>query len=230
LSDLFPPTRWTLVLAARAHPEQRRRALQELVAPRWKALYVLARAQGLPPADAEDAVQSFLARVVEGDLLDRLDPARGRLRAFLRSAFRNHLLNLHEHAAAAKRGGGRRDADLADVEALVATPGSSPEALFERAWAVAVFEESLAALEEELGAGPQQGALTAMRALFRFGAAPAYADLAAEMGTTIAQLKSSVHRAKRRFGALLRARVADTLDDGDDVDGEVAALLGALAS
>src|SRR5262249_27355888 len=37
---LFPPTQWTLVLAARDRPEERRRALELLVAPRWKALYV----------------------------------------------------------------------------------------------------------------------------------------------------------------------------------------------
>jgi RNA polymerase sigma-70 factor (ECF subfamily) len=88
------------VLAARDRPEERRRALEELVAPRWKPLYVLARKHGLPAAEAEDAVQSFLARLIEGDLLARLDPGRGRLRAFLRAAFHNHLVNLHEHAAA----------------------------------------------------------------------------------------------------------------------------------
>jgi RNA polymerase sigma-70 factor (ECF subfamily) len=229
VSELFPPTRWTLVAAAR-DPEARRQALEELVAPRWRALYVLARARGLAPAEAEDAVQSFLARLIEGDLLGRADPQRGRLRAFLRTAFGNHLANLHEHASAARRGGGRRALDLADVEAEVASPAPSPDASFDRAWAAAIFEEALAALEREFAAGDRRGPFEVLRALFRFGETAPYAELAAQHDMTVPQLKAFVHRAKGRFRQLLRARVADTLDAGDDLDAEVASLLDMLAS
>jgi RNA polymerase sigma-70 factor (ECF subfamily) len=227
---LFPPTRWTLVLAARDRPEERRSALEQLVAPRWKALYVLGRSRGLAPADAEDAVQSFLARLLDGDLLARVDPARGRLRSFLRAAFHNHVVNLHEHAGAAKRGGGQRPADLGDMESLVAAPGPSPDALYDRAWALAIFEDALATLEGELEGGARRGPSGALRALFGFEAAPPYEELARQLGMSVPQLKSFVHRAKGRFRQLLRARVADTLDAGEDVDAEVAALLEALAA
>jgi RNA polymerase sigma-70 factor (ECF subfamily) len=227
---LFPPTRWTLILAARQRPEARRQALEELVAPRWKALYVLARQRGLPPAEAEDAVQSFLARLIEGDLIERADPARGRLRAFLRASFHNHLANLHEHASAARRGGGRRTLDLGDVEASVAAPGPSPEASFDRAWALAIFEEALAALEAEFAGGERRGPFEVLRALFRFGETAPYAELAEKHGMSVPQLKAFVHRAKARFRQLLRERVADTLGPGDDLDAEVAALLEMLAS
>ena len=47
---------------------------------------------------------------------------------------------------------------------------------------------------------------------------------------TVPQLKSFVHRAKARFRQLLRARVADTMAEGDDVDAELGALLEALAA
>jgi DNA-directed RNA polymerase specialized sigma24 family protein len=168
---LFPQTRWTLVLAARDRPEERRRALGELLAPRWRALYVLARKHGLAPAEAEDAVQSFLARLIEGDLLAKLDPGRGRLRSYLRTAFAHHLINLHEHAAAAKRSGPL--ASLDELEALVASPAPSPEALFERAWALGLFEEALAALEAELAAGDRRGAEAEQGAQHRRRATPA---------------------------------------------------------
>jgi RNA polymerase sigma factor (sigma-70 family) len=226
---LFPPTRWTRVLEARGRPEERRRALGELVAPRWKALYVLARKQGLPAAEAEDAVQGFLERLIEGDLLDRLDPARGRLRAFLRTAFRNHLVNLHEHASAGRRGGGQRAVDLADVEAMVASPGPSPEASFDRAWAVGIFEEALAALEGELASGERRGPFEILRSLFRFGETAPYAELAERFGMSVPQIKSFVHRAKARFRQLLRERVADTLESTGDLETEMAALLELLA-
>jgi DNA-directed RNA polymerase specialized sigma24 family protein len=227
---LFPVTRWTLVRAAGGQPEERRRALHELVAPRWKALYVLARKQGLAAPEAEDAVQSFLLRVAEGDLLARVDPARGRLRTFLRAAFHHHLINLHEHSSAGKRGGGRRAVDLADVEAQVASPAPSPEALFDRAWAMAIFEDALAALEGEFASGARRGPFELLRVLFRFGETPPYGELALTFQMTVPQLKAFVHRAKGRFRQILRDAVADTLHAGDDLDAEVAGLLEALAS
>jgi RNA polymerase sigma-70 factor (ECF subfamily) len=226
---LFPATRWTLVLAARERPEERRRALEDLVAPRWKALYVLARKRGLAPAAAEDAVQSFLVRLLEGDLLTRLDPQRGRLRAYLKTALAHHLVNLHEHDQAQKRSPGHQ-ASFDGVEALVASPAPSPEALFDRAWALQLFDEALATLERELASGERRGPFEVLRALFRFGEAPPYPELAARHGMTVPQLKSFVHRAKGRFRQILRAQVADTLVEGDDVDAELGMLLEALAA
>jgi len=228
VGGLFPPTRWTLLLAARERPEERRRALDELIAPRWRALFALARKRGLPPGEAEDAVQSFLARLVEDDLLFRADPARGRLRTFLRTAFHNHLANLHEHAAAARRGGGRRPVGLDDVEALLASNTLSPDAAFDRAWAIEMFEGAFTALEEEIRSSGGNG-IEALRQLFRFGETTPYPELAPQLGMSLPQLKSFVHRAKARFRLILRGRVAETLEAGESVDQEVAALLGLLS-
>ena len=47
---------------------------------------------------------------------------------------------------------------------------------------------------------------------------------------TVPQLKSFVHRSKGRFRQVLRAQVADTVAEGDDVDAELGALLEALAA
>lgn len=219
-----------MLLAARERPEERRRALDELIAPRWRALFALARKQGLTPAEAEDAVQSFLARLMEDDLLFRADPARGRLRTFLRTAFHNHLANLHEHAAAARRGGGRRPVDLDEVEALLASPALSPDAAFDRAWALEMFEKAFATLEGEITQGSGSNGLEALRELFRFGETAPYAELAPRLGMSLPQLKSFVHRAKARFRLILRARVAETLESGESIDDEVAALLGLISA
>ena len=76
----FPETRWTLVLQARSDPSRARAALEQLVRPRWKPLYAIARAQGLGSAEAEDAVQGFIAHLLEGQVLQYLDPHQGLLR------------------------------------------------------------------------------------------------------------------------------------------------------
>jgi len=214
-----------LVLAARLDPAKRRPALEELVRPRWKALYVVARKHGLAPAEAEDAVQGFVTRLLEGDLLARLDPSKGRLRSYLRTAFRHYLSSLRQEERAAKRGAGERHADLADVEAWVASPDASPDELFDRAWALSLFADVLSELEQEYASGARRGPFEVVRELFQFGAAPPYAELSARHQMSVPQLKAFVHRARVRFRELLRSRVAETLTDSADADDELAALL-----
>jgi DNA-directed RNA polymerase specialized sigma24 family protein len=227
---LFPETRWTLVLAAQRDPAKRRVALEQLVRPRWKAIYVLARKHGLGPTEAEDAVQGFMTRLLEGELLLRLDPGKGRLRSYLRTAFRHYLSNLRQEERAAKRGGTQQPTDLADVEAWVAAPGASPDELFDRAWALELFAEALKALEAEYASGARRGPFEVVRELFQFGAAPPYAELAVRYDMSVPQLKAFVHRARLRFRELLRARVADTLSDAADADAELMELLQVMAA
>ena len=86
MADAFPETRWTRIVAARGSPELRRAVLDELCASRWQPLYVHLRKQGLPPDRAQDVVQGFLVHLLERDFLARLDPGRGRLRAYLKTA------------------------------------------------------------------------------------------------------------------------------------------------
>ncbi len=61
--DRFPPTRRSVVLAARdADPEVRRRAWEALAASYWKPVYKLLRARWrLDREDAEDLTQEFFA-------------------------------------------------------------------------------------------------------------------------------------------------------------------------
>jgi RNA polymerase sigma-70 factor (ECF subfamily) len=219
-----------LVLAARLDPEKRRPALEQLVRPRWKALYVVARKHGLPAAEAEDAVQGFVARLLEGVVLERLDPGKGRLRSYLRTAFRHYLSSQRQEERAAKRGGGDKPADLADVEGWLASPDESPDVLFDRAWALSLFADALSELEREYVSGARRGPFEVVRELFQFGAAPPYAELAERHQMSVPQLKAFVHRARLRFRELLLARVAETLTDADNADEELKALLGAVAA
>jgi len=229
-AGLFPETRWTLVLAARSDPEQRGPAFEALVTPRWKALYVVARKQGLGPEQAEDAVQGFVTRLLEGDVLSRLDPGKGKLRSYLRTAFRHYLSSQREEERAAKRGAGQRAVDLADVEAWLAAPGATPDELFDRAWALSLFSDALSELEREYTSGARRGPFEVVRELFQFGAAPPYAELAERHQMSVPQLKAFVHRARLRFRELLRQRVADTLTDAAEADQELTLLLGAMTA
>jgi RNA polymerase sigma-70 factor (ECF subfamily) len=227
---LFPETRWTLVLAARNDPARRRRALEELVRPRWRPLYILARKYGLAATAAEDAVQSFLARLLEGDLLQRLDPGKGKLRAYLKTAFKHHLENVREMERAAKRGGGVAHAELQELENLLRSPAPSAEELFDRTWASELFREALADLEREYKSGERSGPFEVLSELFGFGSTKPYAELAEIHGMSVPQLKAFVHRARLRFRKLLETRVANTLPEGANVEEELAELLKVMTT
>jgi len=219
------------VLSARGDPERRRALLEELVRPRWRPLYLLARKHGLDSASADDAVQSFLVRLLDpdNDFLARLDPSLGSLRAYLKTAFRNHLANLFERERTAKRGAGVRHADVNELEEWLASP-VSVDALYDKAWALAAFEEAMTALEADYANGARRGPVGLVGELFAFDSAPAYAELAARYGMSVPQLKSFVFRAKRRFRELLRECVANTLGENEDIDAELRRVIEALAS
>ena len=162
---LFPETRWTLVLAARLDPQKRKPALEALVKPRWKALYVVARKHGLGASEAEDAVQGFVARLLEGDVLERLDPGKGRLRSYLRTAFRHYLASARQEERAQKRGSGMKPLELGDAEAWLASSEQSPDVLFDRAWALELFADALGELEREYTSGARRGPFEVVREL-----------------------------------------------------------------
>jgi RNA polymerase sigma-70 factor (ECF subfamily) len=226
----FPETRWTRIVAARDRPDLRREVLGELCASRWQPLYVHLRKQGLPRERAEDVVQGFLVHLLERDFLARVDPGRGRLRAYLKAALAHYQVNLHQHESAAKRGGGGRPLAFDDVEAVVPAAPDDPAAAFDREWALALFEGALAELEAELASGARRGPVAVVRQLFRLGETPPYDALAAEHGMTVPQLKSFVHRARARFRELLLARVADTVQTPDEAEAELGELLRALSA
>src|SRR5262245_20324830 len=92
----FPSTRWSLILSSRGTGEARRAALGELLEAYWRPLYFFARRKGRSVEAAKDAVQGFLAHLLEkDDFLARLDPAKGRFRGYLKTALDHWLVNLH---------------------------------------------------------------------------------------------------------------------------------------
>lgn len=228
---VFPQTRWTLIRRVRSDPSAHREELGQLLGDYWKPLYHLGRRKGLSIEAAKDAVQGFLARLLERDFLTSLDPERGRFRSYLRSAFQNYLANLHAHDAAQKRGGNvptvALDFDLAEAE-LDAT-SSDPEAAFDRTWALGVLERALQRLRAEYENGERRGAFEVVLRYFHpLGSGAPYAETAAEFSMTVPQLKSFLHRARARFRCLVREEVSSTLTDPLAADDEISELMRAL--
>ena len=227
----FPLTRWTLVAAARADPERRRRALEELLGRYWKPLYFFARRKGRAIEEAKDNVQGFLARLLDLDFVRRLDPGKGSLRGYLKTSFQNYLAGEREAEGALKRGGGRPtlslDFDVAERQ-VSAQGAASPDDAFEREWALGVLERAEERLRREFEEGGRRGPFELARRMFSAGDAPPLAQVAREHGMSLPAVKAFLHRTRARFRELVRAEVVETTADGADADAEIERLRRAL--
>jgi len=213
---MFPITNWTHIEAARHDTAARRDTLGELAYAYRRPLEVVARKRGLSPQQAEDVVQELFVKLVERDVVRELDRARGRLRAFLRTSLEHAIANHIARAHAQKRGGTALPATFVDD---VAAPAPGADEAFDRAWRAALLARAFARLAAEHRTGPFDVIVEYFR-----GDTPSLAELAASHGTTVAQLKSMLHRARRRFRALVHAEVAATVGSQSEVEAEVRAL------
>ena len=225
----FPTTHWSMILAAGRDEEERRRALEELARDYWTPLYVYVRRKGRGADEAEDLVQGFYAQLLGRDFLARLDPGKGRFRAYLRMAMDRFLHNQHERARARKRGGGERplSLDMASIEAQLPRHPDGPEAAFDRAWALEVVARAQRHLAAELRAR-NEAAFQAAQRFFLPGPTPSYEDAAEHAGMSLAGFRSFLHRARRRLRELIRREVSPTVPSARDVGSEVADLMDAL--
>lgn len=236
MQSRFATTSWTKVLAAReADSSESRGALDSLCRVYWYPLYVFVRHQGHSAEEARDLTQAYFAELLEKRYLEDYDPARGRFRVFLKASVKNFLSKEREKAQAWKRGG-RADIVSLDVQEVEGryryepVDRLTPEEIFERRWALTVLERALGRLRrehEDLDRGREfarlEGFLTGEEAK-----AP-YREVARELGTSEGAVKTRVHRLRQRFGQLLRAEIAETVANPEDVDDEVRHLLGVIA-
>src|SRR6516225_7372188 len=102
----FPLTRWSMVAAVRSDdPAERARALDRLCDAYWKPVYKYIRLKySKAPDEAQDLTQGFFAEVLERDLLSRFDPAKSRLRTYMRLCADSFALNEMKAASRKKRG------------------------------------------------------------------------------------------------------------------------------
>lgn len=229
----FQSTLWTLVLRAKNPAEEdRRRALDELISLYWKPAYFFLRRKGLDVESAKDVTQSFFTALVEKDFLRTVDREKGRFRTFLLACLEHHLADLRDRDRAQKRGGGRKPLSLDFLAAereLPADPNAGPpEAVFDRAWAVTLLARALGELRREFARDGRKLQFEALKAHVAHDADAPYADAAESLGMTEAAVRVAVHRARRRFGELVREEVRRTVESDEAVEAEIGALLDVL--
>jgi RNA polymerase sigma-70 factor (ECF subfamily) len=230
----FPTTRWSLIIATgHQRTTQAREALAHLCATYWYPLYAFARRRCARIEDAQDLTQGFFACILEKDYFRDFDRERGRFRAFLLAAFRHFIANERDRERTQKRGGGQVQMSLDMQEAerrYLLDPGHelTPEKLYERRWATTLLDRALARLRTESRQLNQFDRLQ----IFLTGEPPgvSYNDFASELGMSEGALKVAVHRLRRKFRAVLRAEIADTVASPEEVKEEMRLLLSVVST
>lgn len=233
--DPFAVTRWSVVRAAGGgDTRQRTLALEQLCRIYWQPLYAYVRRRGNEPADAEDLTQEFFARLLAGESLDNLAPEKGRFRAFLLAAVKHFLANAHDRRMAAKRGGGvthlSMDTEEAERFYQHAAPAAlQPDRLFDRQWALTVLDLALARLRAEHDTPAKLRLFEGLKdTLTSDTAAASYATLGRQLGMSEGAVKVAVHRLRKRYREMLKAEIAETVEDPAQVSEELQALMAAF--
>ncbi len=232
----FRTTRWTQVSRAKADSPEGRGALGDLCHAYYEPVAAFLRCELRDADAARDLAHDFFATVLAGGAIAHAAQERGRFRSYLLGAVKHFLSHQRESARRLKRGGGVENISLNDTEAgeARALPDAgvlSPDAAFDRQWALTVLARALEGLRRECAAEGRGEFFEQLKPWLTGDAAHGdQTALAARCGMNANALKVAVHRLKRRFRQLLKEEVAGTLEDEQQVEAEMQSLFAALGS
>src|SRR5438874_7555754 len=241
--ERFATTRWSVVLSC-ADPalgdETVRQALAELCKTYWRPVFAFICRQGRSVPDAQDLTQDFLLMVLEGSLLKRADPSRGRFRSLLLKALQNSLTDDTIRKRARKRGGDMKfvswDDWMAEAPsnlAITAQEAESwpPEKIFDVRWAATAVEHALRRLGEGCEARGRRRVFDVLSdCLAAEREDVSYQKLSKSLGVPETSVRRLVHRLRQRYRALLREEVAQTVEKPEDIDEELRYLCAVLVA
>lgn len=229
----FCTTRWTQVSRAKADSPEGRRALADLCNAYYEPVTTFLRCQLRDADAAREVAHDFFAHLLAGGAIANAEQERGRFRSFLLGAVKHFVSNRRAAGRRLKRGGRVENISINDTEAFSVPDAGmlSPDAAFDRQWALTVVALALEALRLECVAEGRAEFFEQVKPwLTGDSARGEQMALAASQGMNANALKVAVHRLKRRFRQLLKAEVAGTLDNPDLVESEMRALFTALGN
>jgi DNA-directed RNA polymerase specialized sigma24 family protein len=238
----FATTRWSLILSQGVLDPRcsARDALAQLCQIYWRPIFTFISRRGYAVPDAEDLTQDFFVLILQGGLLASADPSRGRFRYFLLKSLKNFLIDGEIKRHRQKRGG---DFGFVSWEAWMAEAPSQliisahtlescpPETLFDLRWAATVAEQALRRLREECeGRGHRRVYETLSDYLTADRTEISYEHLSGVLGMSTTVVKRLMHEFRTLYRRFLREEVAETVEDGADVDDEIRYLCTALST
>jgi RNA polymerase sigma-70 factor (ECF subfamily) len=226
--DDFSQTRWSIVLRARSDDDREAsKALDALCRSYWPPIYSYIRRWSNSPEEAEDRTQSYFLNLLSRGYLDRADPAKGKLRAFLLTDVKFFLSNDRSKMRAEKRGGGQVavpiDQGFAE-EFYTHEPVDSvtPEQLFDRRWALTLLASVMDAVAADYATRGKGSLFEALKQFISWNAGEeSYAEVAARLGKSESDIKVNVHRLRKRYREMLEHEVSQTVSSPAEIEAEI---------
>jgi RNA polymerase sigma factor (sigma-70 family) len=239
----FTTTRWSVVLSCAdrsASPQSAHQALTELCQTYWRPIFAFVCRHGYSVPDAQDLTQDFFVMLLEGHLLERADPNRGRFRSLLLKSLTDFLHDARDKQKAQKRGGNVHfipwDEWMAELPSQFSVSAREserwpPEKIFDMRWAATVAERALSRLGEECERRGRRRIFDVLNSCLAAEREDvSYATFAKALGVAETSVKRLVHQLRRRYRALLREEVADTIESPDQLEDELRYLCAVLAT
>jgi RNA polymerase sigma factor (sigma-70 family) len=241
--DKFPATRWSVIDAARSGDAgEREHALAALFAAYWRPVYKYVRIRWNRPAeDAQDLTQGFFAELLERDLLAKYDPAKSRLRTYLRVCADSFVMNQDKAASRQKRGGNILHVALdfqqaeGELREQVVDPAAIPspesmEEFFEKEWIRSLFTlavEDLRLLCEQRN----RGKTFLLFEEYDLDGAPdvSYDELARRHGVPVTDVTNALAWARREFRRIATDRLREICGSHDEFQRELLSVFGKKA-
>src|ERR1700731_4943436 len=239
-ADRFPMTRWSVINAVKSgDPAEQTRALDALFAAYWKPVYKYVRLRwNRPKEDAQDLTQGFFAELLERELLAKYDPAKSRLRTYLRLCVDSFVLNQEKAARRQKRGSAAIHVALdfpaaeGELVELTIDPASipSPESLeefFEKEWIRSLFALAVEDLRELCVARERERTFHLFEAYDLEGSEKiSYQQLSKEYGISVTDLTNALAWARREFRRIALERLRELCGGEEEFQREARAAFG----
>jgi RNA polymerase sigma-70 factor (ECF subfamily) len=205
-------------------PAQQTLAMQAMgafCADYWYPIYAFARRKGFNKESAEDLTQGFFERLSEEQLLAKAEHGEIRLRTYLLRLMQAQLKRERERAGAQKRGGHlqKLSLDFQDAEGrYLLEPedqGLTPEALFDRTWALATLDRCLARLAQRWDENGRSEEFTILRPFLNLNESgdSTAGDVASKLGITDENARQKIKRLRAALREVLHDQVASSLAD-----------------
>lgn len=241
--ERFVTTRWSVVLScadSSAGEDVARKALAELCKIYWRPIFAFICRRGHSVPDAQDLTQDFFLMVIEGNLLKRADPSRGRFRSLLLKALQNFLVDESIKKHARKRGGDTQfvswDEWMAEAPSHLSISAQEAdswpaEKIYDVRWAATTVEHALRQLGEECEVRGRRRVFDVLSSCLAAEREDvSYEKLSKSLGVPPPSVKRLVHQLRLRYRELLRNEVAQTVEKPDEVDEELRYLCAVLAA
>ncbi|MFH1882968.1 MAG: hypothetical protein ABIL62_09700 [Planctomycetota bacterium] len=228
----FLTTHWSAIEDAGATDEDKNRALIGLLLKRyWKPVYCYLRRKGYDNEQAKDLTQEFFYEAVFGrGLIQKADESKGRFRSFLLIALNRFLINIKHKETAQKRIPKDKLVLLDMVDSLELPQTVSklgPEDSFNYAWVSSLLEDVLEEVEAKCHADGKSVHWQVfydrvLQPIIDGTDPPSLREICERYGIKDdAKASNMIVTVKRRFQAVLKKQLRDSVVSDEQVSGEL---------